>query len=693
MNLSQLRSINISTLTGIGPKAEEAYNALGVYSVADLILFMPKGYEDRTGRICIGRQVPGGVWTNTVVKVLSKSRFGKGLKSVKVLVQDTENGVRGELLGFNRPFLDHVVFPECYYHLYANQMPSDGFKRPQFSQFEIKQVPEEIIDDAGLVVSGGILPVYPLSGCLTQNIIRRDIKNALARVDQIEDDLPSYIMEKYRLLDRDTAIRKIQNPLSDEDIKEARRTLAFSEVFYLQLMSQRKPKTKLRKEKEKTVFQEEKDFIKALPFSLTADQEKVLSEIRTDMASSESMNRLLQGDVGCGKTLVAWVSAIHAICQGYQVAFMAPTELLAKQHAQGAAKLFKDTSIRIAYLDGQVHGKPREMLLKELEKGNIDLLIGTHALFSKDVNYKNLGYVIVDEQHRFGVEQRKALFEKGENPDILLMTATPIPRTLALTVYGNLSVSTIKTMPVGRLPVKTFLVRSNQREDMYRAVGTELERGHQAYFVYPRIENSEDSTGEEAERRALKDVNTMYSFLSEKYPNFRGALIHSRLDEDEKIRVLNEFTEGKIRYLVSTSVVEVGIDVPTATCMVIEHADTFGLSALHQLRGRVGRSTLQSWCFLGFEDTISDDGRKRLSVLKRTNDGFEIAEEDLKLRGPGEITGLRQSGFNNLKYADLEKDLNMMVSARDEVAAILKTDPGLINLENAVIRGVLSCLQ
>lgn len=686
MNLSQLRSVSITTLTGIGPKAQESYNSLGIKSIADLIFFIPKGYEDRTGKVCIGRQVPGGVWTNTIVKVLSKSRFGKGLKSVKVLVQDTENGVRGELLGFNRPYLDHVMYPDCYYHIYANQMPSDGFKRPQFSQFEIKPIPEEFIDNADIVTSSGILPVYPLSGCLTQKTIRRDIKNALSRVDKIEDDLPSYLMDKYHLMDRDTAIRKIQNPQTDEDIKTARRTLGFSEVFYLQLLSQRKPKTKLRKAKEVTVYQEEENFIKALPFKLTDDQQKVLDEIRKDMSASESMNRLLQGDVGCGKTLVAWVSAIHAIAEGNQVAFMAPTELLAKQHAQGAAKLFEKTGIRIAYLDGQVHGKPREALLRELQAGNIDLLIGTHALFSKDVQYKNLGYIIVDEQHRFGVEQRKSLFEKGQNPDILLMTATPIPRTLALTVYGNLSVSTIKSMPVGRLPIKTFLVRSNQREDMYKAVGTELERGHQAYFVYPRIENPEDESGEEAERRALKDVNTMYQVLSEKYPNFRGALIHSRLDEDEKIRVLNEFTEGKIRFLVSTSVVEVGIDVPTATCMVVEHADTFGLSALHQLRGRVGRSTLQSWCFLGFEDTISDDGKKRLSVLKSTNDGFVIAEEDLKIRGPGEITGLRQSGFNNLKYADLEKDLNMMVKAREEVSKILSEDPGLINLENAVIR-------
>ncbi|MBO4392980.1 MAG: ATP-dependent DNA helicase RecG, partial [Spirochaetales bacterium] len=398
---------------------------------------------------------------------------------------------------------------------------------------------------------------------------------------------------------------------------------------------------------------------------------------------SESMNRLLQGDVGSGKTLVAWVSALHAICDGAQVAFMAPTELLARQHAQVAETLFRDSGITVAFLNGEVHGKPRQALLDQLKAGNIDLLIGTHALFSKDVEYRNLRYVIIDEQHRFGVEQRRALFEKGIEPDVLLMTATPIPRTLALTVFGNLNVSTIKTMPKGRLPVITYLVDDSKRDKMYEAVGVEMARGHQAYFVYPRIDDEGNSD--------LRDVESMYEFLSrEKYPNYRGTLIHSRLPEDDKIRILNDFAAGKLDYLVSTSVVEVGIDVPNATCMVVEHCENFGLSALHQLRGRVGRSTLQSWCFLAYEKTITEDGKKRLSVLRRTNDGFEIAEEDLKIRGPGELSGLRQSGFLHLKFADLEKDVSMMATARDEVDAILASDPGLLSLDNSVIRQVLS---
>ncbi len=674
--------MDIRELPGIGPKAQASYAALGIETVEDLIRMPVRGYEDRQNRICIGMQNDSSAFTNTIVTVLSKSFFGKGLKSVKVLVQDTQNGVRGELLGFNRSFLDKVLYVGGYYHLYANVMPSNGYSRPQFSQFEIKSVREE----DSMSCCGGIFPVYSLSGTLTQNIIRRDIKNALARTEHIDDVLPDSIIEKYKLLSYDSAIRKSHFPSCDKDIIQSRKTLAFIEVFYMQILAMRRPAIKnTRRATEVKIYKAEKDFTTSLPFELTEDQKKVLKEIRTDMAKEQSMNRLLQGDVGSGKTLVAWISAIHSISEGNQVAFMAPTELLARQHAQGAAKLFEKTGIRIAYLDGMVHGKNRELLLRELKDGNIDLLIGTHALFSKDVEFRNLGLVIIDEQHRFGVEQRSALFRKGENPDVLLMTATPIPRTLALTVYGNLNVSTIKTMPCGRIPVKTYLVEEKKREDMYRAIGVELSRGHQAYFVYPRIEAEEGKS-------ELRDVQSMYEFLSEKYPSYRGALIHSKLDDDLKIKILNDFTDKKLDFLVSTSVVEVGLDVKDATCMVVEHADFFGMSALHQLRGRVGRSTLQSWCFFVYEEgTISEDGKKRLSVLHRTNDGFEIAEEDLKIRGPGEITGLRQSGFTTLKYASLDKDIQLMAQARDEVSRILEEDPGFIKVENSVIRQALPC--
>ena len=673
---------DIKTLPGVGKKTREDYSNLDIGTVADLIQTMPRGYEDRSHRICIGRQNDeDSSWTNTFVRAESVTEFGPARKNVKIIVRDTENNQKAFLMGFNRTYLSKTVFPGAFYHLYANITPyGTGLTS---SQFELKPVREEDIMVAGdMLLDQGILPVYGLSGSLTQKIIRRDMKNALAKAS-FDDEIPQRLLDKYRLMPLDRAIREIHFPSSDKSLKEARRSLAFREVFYLQLEAKRRPPVQRKRQAiDSRTYDAEKHLIESLPFELTADQIKVLEEIRKDMSGEESMNRLLQGDVGSGKTLVAWVSALHAICDGAQVAFMAPTELLARQHAQVADALFRNSGVRVAFLNGEVHGKPRQILLDQLKAGNIDLLIGTHALFSKDVEYRNLRYVIIDEQHRFGVEQRRALLEKGIEPDVLLMTATPIPRTLALTVFGNLNVSTIKTMPKGRLPVKTYLVDDSKREDMYRAVGVEMERGHQAYFVYPRIDDEGNSD--------LRDVISMYEFLSrEKYPQFRGTLIHSRLPEDEKIAILNDFSEGKLDYLVSTSVVEVGIDVPNATCMVVEHSENFGLSALHQLRGRVGRSNLQSWCFLAYEQTITEDGKKRLSVLRRTNDGFEIAEEDLKIRGPGELAGLKQSGFLHLKYADLEKDVSMMATARDEVDAILASDPGLLSLENAVIRRVL----
>lgn len=675
---------DIKGLTGIGKKTREEYEKLGVRTICDLISMTPRGYEDRSHRICIGHQNDDeGTWTNTFVRAESVNLFGAGRKNVKIIVRDTENNQKAFLMGFNRTFLAKTVFPGCYYHLYANITPyGTGLTA---SQFELKPVREEDLMVVGdMLLDQGILPVYGLSGTLTQKTLRRDVKAALAVAGHIDDEIPQVIMDKYRLMPLDKAFREIHFPTSEKNLKDARRSLAFREVFYLQLQAKRRPPVERKRQAiDSKIYTAETNFIKSLPFELTADQVKVLDEIRKDMSGPESMNRLLQGDVGSGKTLVAWVSALHAICTGAQVAFMAPTELLARQHAQVADSLFRESGVRVAFLNGEVHGKPRQALLEQLKAGNIDLLIGTHALFSKDVEYRNLRYVIIDEQHRFGVEQRQALLEKGLEPDVLLMTATPIPRTLALTVFGNLNVSTIKTMPKGRLPIITHLVDDSKRDRMYDAVGVEMQRGHQAYFVYPRIDDEGNSD--------LRDVQTMYEFLStKKYPQFHGALIHSRLPEEDKISILNDFAAGKLDYLVSTSVVEVGIDVPNATCMVVEHSENFGLSALHQLRGRVGRSSLQSWCFLAYEKTITEDGKKRLSVLRRTNDGFEIAEEDLKIRGPGELSGIRQSGFLHLKFADLEKDVPMMAAARDEVDAILSSDPGLLSMDNAVIRQVLS---
>jgi ATP-dependent DNA helicase RecG len=582
-------------------------------------------------------------------------------------------------LCFGRNFLEKTIKVGRIYYLYGSVKDNRG--ELQCSQFELYPATE---DGDFPKQFGRILPIYPLRGSLSQRLIRANVKAVLASVDTFEDELTASMRDRYHLMTTDQAIRAYHFPPSIEVLQQARRTLALTELFYLQLVARRHKSLVQRSAKTGPSIPTklELKFIEGLPFSLTADQITSLKEIREDLDSEIPMNRLLQGDVGSGKTLVAWISALHVLSQGAQVAFMAPTELLARQHAESAAALLQDLGIRLAFLTGSVKNKERRLLLEAIKEGEVDIVIGTHALFSAEVAFKNLRYVIIDEQHRFGVEQRLALLEKAQVPDLLLMTATPIPRTLSLTVFGNLNVSTLKTMPPGRKPVITHLVNEQSRKRMYQAVGVEFQRGHQAYFVYPRIDDSGESD--------LRDVTNMYEFLKNEYPDVPSALIHSKLDEDEKVRILKEYQGGRLSYLVSTSVVEVGIDIPNATCMVIEHADRFGLSALHQLRGRVGRSVLQSYCFLVFGNELTDEAKQRLKVMKESNDGFFIAEQDLLIRGPGELTGTRQSGYLKLIYASLTEDLPLIEIARNEADLILERDPGLLLVEHEPIRAVLA---
>ncbi|MDD2231511.1 MAG: ATP-dependent DNA helicase RecG [Sphaerochaetaceae bacterium] len=667
----------VSNLTGVGKAARLSYAALGVMTFSDLLNFTPRAYEDRSKVIQIGKQDDSGL-VNTFVVVKSSTFFG-AKHILKVVVTDIaapdyERNL--SLLCFNRNFLKDVLKPGRKFYLYATVGLNYG--ELQSSQFEVISFK----DDEPPAEFGKILPIYPLSGTLGQKSIRRDVKNVLSRVQRFEDEVPQSLMERYKLMSFDSAIRQIHNPDSIEMSTMARRTLAFGELFYLQMAARRNGVRASYAKGEDKISEVEKRFIDSLSFKLTPDQLKALSEIRIDMSSGCPMNRLLQGDVGSGKTLVAWIAALHAIDSGGQVAFMAPTELLARQHAENAAKLLEPLGIRVSFLTGSVAPKQRAPLLEALKNREIDILIGTHALFSRNVEFGNLKFVIIDEQHRFGVQQRLALMNKGQTPDVLLMTATPIPRTLALTMFGDMNVSTINTMPPGRLPIITHLVPEKRRDEMYKAIGVEFSRGHQAYFVYPRIDENPDN--------AIRDVTTMFEYLKNVYPGIPSALIHSRLDEETKVGILRDFSEGKISYLVSTSVVEVGIDVANATCMVIDHSELFGLAALHQLRGRVGRSSLQSWCFLAFSDNLSDDAKLRLRTLKDTNDGFIIAQRDLDIRGAGEITGMRQSGFFNLKYGNLTSDLTMMQEARNCSDQILESDPGLIDADHAVIKRILA---
>ncbi len=670
----------VTKLKGVGEAAKEGYRALGVTTQSDLIALRPRAFEDRAHIHTID-QTQDGEYVNTKVLVTAHTYFGGHSykdRILKIMVQDCEGGgARLQLLCFGRNFLEHTIKVGSLYYLYGQISRYKG--QVQSSKFELYPAPLEGMPPQ----FGKVFPIYPLRGTLSQRILRRDIKAVLSSVPLFREEIPEYLRKKYHLLSTDKAIRSLHLPSTLEEESNARRTLAFGEFLYMQLFTRRHGSSTLEEKPLPSGPNPlELHFIASLPFSLTSDQMQSLKEIRLDLDSSRPMNRLLQGDVGSGKTLVAWVSALHVISKGKQVAFMAPTELLARQHADGAAKMLSPFGVRLAYLTGAVKGKERTLLLQQIKEGNVDIVIGTHALFGKEVTFKNLGYVIIDEQHRFGVEQRYALTSKAEVPDLLLMTATPIPRTLALTVFGDLNVSTLKTMPPGRKPIKTLTVSEQSRERMYKAIASEFARGHQAYFVYPRI----DDTGESE----LRDVTTMFEYLKKEYPGIPSALMHSKLDEEEKMQILEKFKKREISYLVSTSVVEVGIDIPDATCMVIEHAERFGLAALHQLRGRVGRSDLQSYCFLVFGNDLTEEGKKRLRAMKESNDGFFLAEQDLLIRGPGDIIGLKQSGFLNLQFASLTDDLDLMQEASQAVTQILKEDPGLLRPEHAIIRSTIT---
>ena len=667
---------SITKVPGVGKALKGEFEKLGVSTLSDAVELLPRGYDDRRKERRMNDATPQDPSVNCRITILSHETFPspKMGMTLKVNAED-DDGERVTLLCFNRPFLKNQLKIDSSWYLNAVVQKYKGLYST--SRFEIKKTKEE----CGI---GRILPLYPLSGNLKQKNVRDATRFALASLSPFEEILPQETIERNNLVSRTDAFNYVHWPKDDIEIKVGKRTLAFTELLLLELsiLREKKDKKAIKKAKPSKL---EGAFISSLPFSLTPDQDKAIDEIREDLSSTTPMYRLLQGDVGAGKTLVAWISALSIIERGGQVAFMAPTELLARQHAEKASELLSPLGVRIAFVTGEVKGKGRNLLLKALKEGEVDLAIGTHALFSSDVVFKNLKYVIIDEQHRFGVGQREALTKKGEMPHVLMMTATPIPRTLAMTVFADMDTSIIRSMPKGRKPIKTHTVSSKNRDRMYEAVGVEFQRGHQAYFVYPRIDDEGESD--------LRDVTTMYSFLQKKYPGVPSALIHSKLEEEEKVRILKEFREKKIQYLVSTSVVEVGIDIPDATCMVIEHAERFGLAALHQLRGRVGRSELQSYCFLVFEPSLSEDGKERLKVMRDTNDGFLIAEKDLEIRGPGEMSGNKQSGFLKLKFASITEDQDILEDARNEAERILNEDKGLISGINSGLRKALEKMK
>ncbi|GBU28346.1 ATP-dependent DNA helicase RecG [Treponema sp. R8-4-B8] len=673
-------SVPVSAINGVGSSFAQKLARLGIRAVRDLLLHYPRDWEDRVKIVPLKAYKSGKVCT--VVTVFAREWIGfGGMRTLKIYIED-EN-TQAVLLCFKRPKLDKLFITGQKYMICGSFKYKDKYGELQSSSFEV----EPASKGANF---GKILPVYPLTAGIIQKKMRSFILCAINKyVKDLENELPRAIMEKENLLSKSQAVKEIHFPSSADMLERAKKTLIYEELFYMEVMVvrraiDRKSRIKIErandKNKNENISLLQQRLIERLPFSLTAGQKNAVTEINGDMSSNIPMARLLQGDVGCGKTLVSFLAALCAVEDNGQAAIMAPTELLARQHAENAARLLEPLGIRIAFLTGNVKSKGRKELLKNLAAGNIDIIAGTHALFSKDVEYKNLKLVVIDEQHRFGVTQRSLIMAKGEQPGLLMMSATPIPRTLALTVFGDMDVTVIKDMPVGRKPVITHLAKESNEQKVYDFVRKEIENGRQAYFVYPLIEGGEE----------IKDAVSMARRLQEEvFPKYKTSLIHSKLPEEEKKQIMDGFRKGEIKILAATSVVEVGVDVPNAACMVIEHAERFGLSALHQLRGRVGRGEEQSYCFLVFSDELTDEGKTRLKVMLENTDGFVIAEEDLKLRGPGQIAGTEQSGYLVLGIANPIRDMEILERARNDVFSIMENDPDLLLENNRVIARVL----
>jgi ATP-dependent DNA helicase RecG len=655
---------DVGTLRGVGPALAARLARLGVRSLCDLLLLLPRGYEDRTEVVTLA-QAAAMDKACVAAEVTSVVDVGWGRRrTLKAVVSDAS--AEAELVCFGRPFLRGQLQPQKRFFIWGSFRLRRG--QLQCTDFELEPWSETPS------LFGRILPVYPLTEGLTQATLRKVMRRAIEEaLPSLEPLLPPDLQEARRLPALRAALEGVHFPVSAAAAETCRQALAYEELLAFELSVLRKKRLQaVLRRGTRTLDVRLRDALAArLPFTLTADQRTVCAEIQAELAGQVPMARLLQGDVGCGKTLVALLSALLVIAAGEQAAFLAPTELLARQHAENAARLLEPLGIRMAFLAGAVTGEPRALLLAALRAGEIDLLFGTHALFSEEVAFRDLGLVIVDEQHKFGVLQRQAIVKKGESPDLLLMTATPIPRTLALTAFGDLDVSTIRTMPAGRRPVITHLAREGNEQKVYTRVREELEKGRQAYFVYPLIE--------ESEALAVKDAETAFRHLGEEvYPGVPMALIHSRVAQEEKERAMAGFAAGSVKVLVATSVVEVGVDVANATCIVVEHAERFGLSTLHQLRGRVGRGAEQSYAFLVYGGKLTPEGVERLKIMKETTDGFQIAERDMRLRGPGELLGIRQSGFLGFRVADLLLHGPLLLAARDDALRILAEDPGFL---------------
>lgn len=670
------KDTDVMYMKGVGPKIAYKLNKLGIYTVQDLMLYFPKKHIDYSSRTLI-RDLKEGETTTVFGYIKSVSAFNtqKKLSVVKVTVAD-ESG-RLDLSFFqaksNRFMLERT---KSQFPINAGIMLSGKVKRNNydgkltFDKPTYSIMTGEFLEDKNSNLNiARIVPIYTVCEDLSIKVLRRAIFNAIQKYkDEIENVIPDFMREKIGLLDKKTAVEQIHFPESQELLEQARFSLIFEELFLIQLKMVRIREQNSHnhsalalKIKEKGLV---KEFIDNLPFELTGAQKKAVNEILNDLNSDVPMARLLQGDVGSGKTVVATIMLLAGVENGYQGALMAPTEILAQQHYNNLQQWLSPMGISVGLFLGSQGKKIREKFRTDLRNGQMNIAVGTHALIQEDVDFNNLGAIVVDEQHRFGVKQRNVLKKKSQNPQILTMTATPIPRTLALTVHGDLDLTIIDELPKGRKPIKTSLVTSHR--GVYELIQSEIDAGRQAYVVYPLIEESETLSAKAATIEAER-------LQKEVFPQYKIGLLHGKLKNDEKEQVMKDFKDKKYNILVSTTVVEVGVDVPNATVMLIENAERFGLSQLHQLRGRVGRNSLQSYCIL-HTSTKSQETRERLNIMTQTNDGFVIAEKDLQLRGPGEFLGTRQSGLPDLIISDIVRDAKILEMARNEAIDFVKTN-------------------
>lgn len=670
--MSNILKQDIMYVNGVGPTKKQILNKeLGIMTIGDMLEYYPYKYVDRSRIYTISSLTQDMSFVQIKGRILSFETFQMGVKKKRLVAHFGDGTGVVDLVWFSgtqyitknfKVGIDYIVFGK----------PGIFGGRFQFSHPEIEKGENLQLSQMGMQPYYVTTEKMKNSG-LTSRSMEKIAKAILTKMPELPETLPDYITTPLHLVSRDTAVRNVHYPKSQQDMQKARERLKFEELFYVQLNILRYTANHRRKYKGymlPRIGEHFRDFFsKNLKFELTGAQKRVMHEIQADMNTGRQMNRLVQGDVGSGKTLVALMAMLIAVDNGFQACIMAPTEILAEQHLATVQEFLKGLDVKVELLTGIVKGKKRKVVLEQLVTGEIAILVGTHALIEETVQFKNLGLAVVDEQHRFGVAQRAKLWAKNQNPPhILVMTATPIPRTLAMTIYGDLDVSVIDELPPGRKPIQTLHKYDNQTTSLFNGIRQQIGLGRQVYIVYPLIT--------ESEKIDLKNLEEGYEYLQKVFPEYRMSKVHGRMKPAEKEEEMQKFISGETQILVATTVIEVGVNVPNASVMVIMDAQRFGLSQLHQLRGRVGRGADQSYCILVTGHELAQETRKRMEIMTETNDGFRIAEADLKLRGPGDLEGTQQSGLAfDLKIADIARDGQLVQLARDEAQKIIDDDP------------------